>query len=271
MSVEKSYSIIFNSNSTISTPLNPETFNNEYAVNLNNLISVPSTATSCKVGIISGNVWNYDANIREFPVLDSNNKFYFKPDAGTAFVEMTIPQGYYGLSDLNTQIAIQLQLLGYDNDLFSLTGDSATQKVIINFSKAGTQIDFIQPNTIKNIVGFDSRLSPPALSTAGQIDVGDSVAQFNSVNSFLISCNALVGQGLPVNTVGRSILASIPVTSPPNSLVNYNPNQVAWIENSDLIGNPRSDIQFSLLNELLEPVFVLDDFSFTVTIKWTEN
>lgn len=261
--IEEVTTIIFNSNASISTPLNPTTFNNEYAITLNNAISVPVEAKNCYVGLIAANVWNFDTNIRE-----PNNKFYFTPNLIDPLEQLTIPPGYYGLSDLNSQISIQLQLAGFPGDLFNLQGDAATQKVIIQFSTADTQIDFTLTDTIREIVGFDSRLSPLAPSTVDELDVSDNIAQFNSVNEFLISCPALVDDGIPINVIGNGILGSIAVTSPPNSLIVYNPNQVKYVSVPGLIGNKRSEIQFTLLNELLEDVTVLDPFTFTVRIRW---
>ena len=263
--VQKEYSIIFNSNDSIATPLNPTTFNNEYTITLNNGIGVPASARTCSVGLIGAKVWNYDQNIRA-----PNNKFYFKPDAGSPFVFITIPAGYYGLSELSSQIALQLQLAGYPSDLFNFQGDSATQRVVITFNYAGTQIDFNPDDSIRTILGFDPRLSPPALSTVGQPDVSDGIAIFNSVNTFLISCPALCDDGININSIGASILGEVDVTAPPNNLISFQPNQVAWIDVPGLIGSNRSDITFKLLNEIASDVFVLDPFSFSVTIRWWE-
>ena len=266
-SVEKSYSLILNSNPSIATALNPTTFNNEYSITLNNAVAIPPHATSCKVGLVSANIWNYDKNISA----STGNKLYYIPNAIDGQQVLTIPDGYYGLSDLNNQISLQLQIAGYPADLFSFVGDASTQTVVITFNYDNTQINFSPSDSLRIILGFNARNSPTAgLSTAGEIDVGDNIAQFNSVNSFLISCPALVDDGININSLGRSIIGKVDITSQPNSLINYSPNQVLWIEVPNLVGNTRSEIKFSLLNELLQPVSVLDPFSFAVTIKWTE-
>ena len=264
--VEKSYSLILNSNPSIATALNPTTYNNEYSITLNNAITVPPYAKSCQVGLVSANIWNYDLNISA----TTGNLLYYIPNAIDGQQVLTIPDGYYGLADLNNQISLQLQIAGYPSDLFSLVGDAATQRVVITFNYANTQINFVPADSIRFIVGFDARNSPAGLSVAGSIDIGDSIAQFNSINAFLISCSALCDDGININSLGRSIIGSVDILSSPNSLINYSPNQVLWIETPNLIGTIRSEIEFTLLNELLQPVTVLDPFQFAVTIKWTE-
>ena len=265
--VQKSYSITFNS--AIATPLNASTFNNKYQVTLINGLGVPKKARSCEVALVQAQVWNYDANVRA-PI----NRIYYKPNAVDPETFLTIPNGYYGLDEMNSQIRLQLQLGGENPDIFSLAGDSATQKIIVNFGADGVYLNFNPADSLKNILGFDSRYSPatapgtPAVN--GGLDVADNVAAFNSVNAFLIECGSIVNDGININAIGTSIVGQVPITAPPNSLISYSPNQTVWVDCEHLIGANRSDIQFTLKNELLQDVSVLDAFNWTVTIRWTE-
>ena len=265
--VQKSYSITFNS--ALATPLNPDGFNNRYKVTLNNGIGVPLNARSCEVALVGANIWNYDANIKP-----PNNKLYYKPNAIDAEKFITIPAGYYGLNELNSQIRLQLQLAGDDTTIFQFAGDTATQKVFVTYGVAGAYLNFNPVDSLKGILGFNSRYSPatapgvPAI--AGSIDLADNIAQFNSVNQFLIEIGSIVNDGINVNQIGTSIVGQVPIIAPPNSLIAYSPNIAIWVDCPHLIGANRTDIQFTLKNELLGDVSVLDSFSFTLTIRWYE-
>ena len=265
--VTKSYSINFNS--ALATPLDPDGFNNKYKVVLNNGIGVPKNAKSCRVYVAQASVWNFDANVRA-PV----NKIYFKPNAIDPETSIEIPDGYYGLTELNSQIRLQLQLGGHPTDIFSFSGDTATQQIVINFGLDGVYLNFTPDDSIYEILGMNQRYSPitaPATpASAGDIDLGNSVAQFNSVNSFTVVCGSIVNEGVPINAIGTSILGIIPVTSPPNSIITYSPEQAIKIECDHLIGSNQTDIVWELRNELLQDVQVLDPFNFTITVEWEE-
>lgn len=268
--ITKSYSISFNSDpKSGAIALNPGTFNNKYKVLLNNGIGVPENARSCCAFLSSSAIWNFDANVR-----DNNNRIYFKPNAIDAETFITIPQGYYGISELNAQISLQLQLGGFPTNTFFFSGDSATQKVIVNFGIDGTYLNFnpVDAEGLRIVLGFDERYSPATApgvpSAAGGVDVADNVASFNSVNAFLINTN-LVLQGLPTNALGTSTLGIVPIIESPNFLISYSPSVPIKIDCEHLIGGDYTDVTFELTNELLEPVVVLDSFSYTLTIEYT--
>jgi len=265
--VRKSYSITFNSELAIA--LNPDTFNNKFQVTLNNGLGVPSASKSCEVALVQAQVWNYDSNIRP-----PNNKLYYKPNAIDPATSITIPEGYYGVDELNSQIKIQLQLNGDETDTFSFTGDVATQKIVAHFGYDGVYLDFTQPDTLREILGFNSRYSPATApgvpASTGDIDLADNVAAFNSVNAFLIECGGIVNDGININQIGTSIVGQVPITAGPNSLISFSPEQAIWIDCEHLIGANRTDIQFTLKNELLQDVTVLDAFNWTITIRWSE-
>jgi len=265
--VTKSYSITFNS--ALASPLDASGDNNSYQVNLDQGIGVPLNAKSCEVALVAAQVWNYDANIEP-----PNNVIHYKPNAIDPEVSITIPEGYYGVDELNSQVRLQLNLAGQPTDLFSFTGDVATQKIIVNFGLDGVYLNFNPIDSIRGILGFNARYSPATApgvpATAGSVDLADNVAAFNSVNAFLIECGSIVNDGININQIGTSIVGQIPITASPNSLISYSPEQAIWIDSEHLIGANRTDIRFTLKNELLQNVKVLDAFNFTLSIRWTE-
>lgn len=262
--IEKSYSITFNS--ALAIPLNADTFNNQYKVTLFNGLGVPSNAKTCSVACVAASVWNYDQNISE-----PNNKIYFSYEGGGPQT-IAISPGYYSIDDLNAQVRLQLNLGGYPTDLFSFSADNATQKVIVNFNAADMYLDFTPLDSIWEILGSDNTYIPttaPGIpAQIGDVFLMSNVAAFNSVNQFLIECGSICNDGLPTNQIGTSVIAQIGITAAPNSLINYDPSQAIYIDTPHLIGSNRSDIVFSLKNEKLEDVFVIDSYSWTITIKW---
>ena len=266
MTTTKSYSISFSS--ALATPLDPNGFNNTYQTTLNQGLGVPANSKSCEVALVAAQIKNFDQNIRA-PI----NKIYFKPNAIDPETSMVIPSGYYGLNELNQQVRLQLQVLGMPTDLFQFSGDTATQIAFVTYGLAGVYLNFNPADSIKEILGVDSRYSPitaPGVpATLGSVDIFDSIAQFDSVNAFLIICNSIAENGIPINALGTSVLGSVPVDVAPNNLISYSPEQAIWINAPHFIGSSRTDIRFSLVNELLEDVAVIEPFNFVVTIKWT--
>jgi hypothetical protein len=272
--VSRSYSITFNSQ--LAEALDSDGFNNKYSQRLNAGLGAPSHAKTCKVGMISAQVWNFTQNIRS-PV----NKIYFAYTVSAVPVSLTsisIPSGYYGISELNQQIEIQLQLGGHPTNLFSFSGDSATQKIIANFNGDLTitdiYLDFTSSDSLFNILGIDQRFSPVTApgtpAQPGDIDLFDNVAQFNAVNAFYIQMPSLIREGIPIGVIGSSVIGQVPTIARPNSLISYSPENIIWIDAEHLIGANITDIFFEITNELLESVVVLDPFNITITIEWSE-
>ena len=261
--VKQTYSILFNSDPAVAEPLNPLTFNNRYNVVLNDGIGVPKHAKGIRVAMTQASYWNFDLNIKE-----GENKIYFEYD-GNPQTSITITPGYYGLEDLKSSISLELNLAGEPTDLFTLTADAPSQKVIINFNAVNIRLDFTQPDTLREIIGFDSRLSPSiGFAQAGEVDLGDNIAKFNSFNLILISMPTLLKQGIPVNAVGKAILGSIPISSKPNSLITYSPSYPIWSDANHLAGSNITNIIFESTNENLQPLHVVDSYSFILSIEY---
>lgn len=261
--VKQTYSILFNSDPAVAEPLNPLTFNNRYNVVLNDGIGVPKHAKGIRVAMTQSSYWNFDLNIKE-----GENKIYFEYD-GNPQTSITITPGYYGLEDLKSSISLELNLAGEPTDLFTLTADAPSQKVIINFNAINIRLDFTQPDTLREIIGFDSRLSPTiGFAQAGEVDLGDNIAKFNSFNLILISMPTLLKQGIPVNAVGKAILGSIPITAKPNSLITYSPSYPIWSDANHLAGSNITNIIFESTNENLQPLYVVDSYSFILSIEY---
>ena len=258
MVVEKSFNIIFST-------VNADSVNddmNEFKVNLYNGISVPKQAKSAQVALYSARVWNSSPNI----VPDVNDKLYITYQATPYVIE--VPQGLYSDSLLAQTLSLLFEQESLPIDLISFIADIATQKILIRYNYADTQIDFTPADTFRDILGFDARLSPPTPSTLGELDSADNEAGFNTVNSFLITAENLVRDGIPIGATAINILAEVPIIAPPNSLINYEPNNLTFIQSDHLIGSQIFDFTFRILNEKAQPIKMIEDWSFSVVVRY---
>ena len=250
--ITKQFSIIFGSATADYVSPNMDKFQ----VTLNNPIAVPKEANSCDVALYGANIWNSSPNI----VTGVNDVFSYIINGVPASV--IIPEGLYSLSDYSQTIN---QLIGNTTD-FIFTGNSATQKVTIETDN-NRQIDFTQPFSQRDILGFNSQVVPPLNTPLDFTTIAPNIANFNNVNAFLVTMD-LLNDGLPVNAISGSILAQVPIIAPPNSLIYYEPASPIFIQTDQIIGKTISQINFGLTNELLNPIKVREDWAITVSIRY---
>ena len=237
-----------------------------FRVNLNNPIQIPKNALSCELSVIQANVWNDSNNISaQF----NNNIFNFTTNHSGAPVNynFVLPDGLYSLSGLNAYLSTQFTNLGLPSNLITISGDESTQKTILTFLVASDQVDFTVPNSVREVLGFDSRLSPLVPQPAGYNDFSDNSAEFNRTNSYLIECD-ITQEGIPVNNFNQGIVASVPINVSPGSQITYEPRNPLVIDASDLIGNTRQVLNVRLLNQSLELATTNEIYSFVTRIVY---
>jgi hypothetical protein len=239
----------------------------KFSVILSSALQVPSSAVYCYLSVTQASIWNTSPNIS---AAFGNNKFEFTTtNAGNPGTHnITIPDGLYSVSALNGFLSTTLVNLLLPNNLISLTGDSATGKSILTYLEAGDSTDFTITDSVREVLGFDSRISPLAPQAAGFSDFGDNIAEFNRVNSYIIASN-VISNGIPLNGGGRGIIASVPINVNPGSQISYQPQSPIAINASELIGNSKLNIDFELLDQELRPTpTASEDWSFVVSIKY---
>jgi hypothetical protein len=261
--VKKQICYTFSSN-TATGAQNIQNNGASFSVALNSPIYVPNGTVDCTVEVLQAAVWNTSPNIAaDF----GNNKLTFS--YAESVYNFTIPDGLYGVKDLNTNISRLLANAGLPSNLFLLSGDDSTQKTIITYTVSGVIIDFNVANSIRTVLGFNARLSPGEnSSTAGQNDTSDNTAVFNRINSFFIR-SSMVNNGLPLNNVGSGIIAAIPITAKPGSQINYAPTIPIPVDASNLIGTTLQFISFDLLDQDLRFVNTVGEYySVTLAIRY---
>lgn len=224
-----------------------------FTVSLDNELKLPETAAVATVKVDSATIWYNTPNI----TTGENDKLYLD-DNGTPYV-VSIPTGLYSITDLNNAIDRELVNLGATSGLLTLVGDSSTQKSIIQFNKIGLQIDFTQTDTFRELLGFNSRLSPLAPSTIdGQTDTGDNVAAFNQVEYYLIHSD-IISKGFTLGNYSSDIIAQVLIDVSPGRQIVYNPLNPDIITANELIKNPRASLTFRLTDQLDRPVNTLGE------------
>ena len=215
----------------------------QFTVVLDQPICLPQAAMAATLSVTQASIWNNSFNIS---TSFGNDKIRIV--TGESVLDLTIPDGLYSLSGLNSYLATQFVNLSLPSNLILISGDDATQKSIITFLNDGDSVDFTQVNSVRNILGFNSRVVISAL--AGFSEFSDEPANFNRVNSYLILSN-LVSQGIPVNSIGQGIICQVPITVPPGSQINYQPYNPIQVDASELVGMGKNVFSFSLVDQNL--------------------
>ena len=262
--IEKRYNYIFNSNSgALLKPPNKALFN----VSFTTTINLPADASSIQVGLHSANIVNSVDNI----TADLYNSITFIIDG--VIQTITLPPGSYSACDIQKAINAGLET-AYPSiqppPTITLLANDATQTLSIRFNFVGGQIDWSE-STIGFILGFDNTDTQPTNpSVDGEVIQADSSAKLNwAITNFLIICNELVGDGLPLNNIGLGIVGAVPILAEAGSLIAYEAINPLWIQCDNLVGQNISSLTFELTNERGELIDMKEDFNFVVVIRIT--
>lgn len=214
-----------------------------FTVFLDNELKIPSTAVMTTIEVDNATIWYNTPNI-----VQGVNDTLYVDDNGTPYV-VVIETGLYSIDALNDAINREIVNLGGDSNLIKLIGDESINKSIIQYNKVGVQIDFTQSNTFREILGFNSRLSPLAPSSIiGETDTGDNVAAFNQVEYYLIHSD-IISKGFTLDNYESDVIARVLIDKTPGKQLLYNPDNPDKITANDLIKNPRSQLTFTLTDQ----------------------
>jgi len=92
----------------------------------------------------------------------SNNNFTYSPDNGQSWHTILIPEGSYEIRDINAYVQRNMKIKNhYDFDngesYITITANNNTLKSILDI-KHDYKVDFITPNSIRSVLGFDRRV-----------------------------------------------------------------------------------------------------------------
>jgi hypothetical protein len=243
MLVEHQQSYIFSSDSSLGA-VNVSNDGSTFTINLNTPLAIPKEAIGATTELIGASIWYNTANISA--ALGNNQFRYIVSGTPESFV---IDDGLYSLSALNAVIERELVNAGYASDLIVLSGDDATQFSVFTFGAIGVQVDMLLADTPYVILGFDNRLVPLLPSTVvGQSELGDRVASFNVVESYLVH-SSMVASGVPVNGNGANILSDVPIDVGVGRQIVFSPRNPRRTTVNELVGHPVGSFRFWLTSQ----------------------
>lgn len=236
-----------------------------FAISLNNPISIPRGTVNCKIGIHDAQIWYVNPNIS---ILLTNNTFTFTTSVAPAGTyTITFADGLYSLDALKATLSNQIVNLGLPPNLFILSGDDSTQRIIVTILTNGDSLNFTTINSVRTLLGFASGIytAPSAMYNL----YGTMSAKFNSDSSYLITSD-IVPEGIPVNNQSNGVLINVPIKNVvPGSQIVYEPTNIVWSNGNTLIGNSKQFLRFKLTNQNLVPVNTVNElWQFTMIIKY---
>lgn len=240
-----------------------------FEIQLEDALRIPQGAINVTVDVEEATVWWVVPNI----ITGKNDKLYITaPNVANVLTPYiaTIPQGLYDLSGLNQAINRELQNQGAKIDpapAINLSPDDATQRVELTLNYVGSSVDFTQPDTFREILGFNSQVIGPTV-IAPFSTIADTTAAFNQVNYFLIHSD-LTNLGIRFNNTYNQTITQVLIDVPPGSQIVSRPFNPARINAPELEGSNRTNIRFWLTDDKNRPVNTNGEF-FTcrVAIKY---
>jgi hypothetical protein len=241
--LEKQVSYYFNSAESAGA-VKIGTLGNIFEIQLNNPIQIPRDAIECTLEVPESSIWNTSPNIS---AEIGNNLLTFTQ--GATPYSITIPDGLYGVEDLNSTFRIFFQDNGLNDDQFIFTGNDSTQSVILSFNYLATTITF-GAGTCYDVLGWNlNDFLGTSIAPLPDNFSAPNVAAFNRVVSYFIK-TSLISAGIPQNVNATGIIARIPIDVAVGSLINYAPRNPVRCDASELIGNSRQSFIFRLVDQL---------------------
>ena len=97
-----------------------------------------------------------------------NNKFQYSPDGGANYFAIFLPEGNYGIDNINTEIKRLINANGHDGDNISIVGNFTTLKVDITLSN-NYFVDMGLSDGLNKILGFSSQVITLQGTTSGDL------------------------------------------------------------------------------------------------------
>lgn len=262
--INKTWSAFFNSD-PLSGSTNLSADGTQFSVTLNNPLRIPASCVSCKMGVVNASIWNTSPNI----AAAYNNNIFAYTIALTPY-SITIPDGLYSLSQLQSYLNSQFVERGQQSNQFLFIPNAPTSQVYIQYLNNTYGLNFTG-NTVGKILGFPLGVYPYSSTVGGILQPpAGYIAKFNRNNTYLVRTN-FVNSGIPINSNAQGIIASIPIPSDSiNNLIAYQPNQISWFDCSELISTAKSNFYFILSNEDLQPTPTNgESWNITVLIEYS--
>jgi hypothetical protein len=220
---------------------------------------IPVEAKNITTKVISSIVWNRFNNIS---VLKKNNIFRISTDS-TTYETLTLKDGQYSITDLQTSIDNGLFLLGIPKGTIVFTADFSSNYVSI-LMPSTYRIDFLDSaNSFGKMIGFNSQVLT-SISTTFPI-ISDNEGDLTPLSNIKINCE--LGQ-LSLNGKYENILAYYSLTSQPNYQDTYRPFNPSTADSERLKGTKLTNLTMTIMNEKNEELEMHDNWAVTCLIEY---
>jgi hypothetical protein len=229
--------------------INRSTDGSYFEIQLQDGLQLPAEALNVNIAVEEATIWWVVPNI----ISGENDTMYITGPDTLDVVQnyvVVIPQGLYDLSGINQAILRDLENQGAKIDpdpLITLTPDEPTQKVEMRFDYTTVSVDFTQPNTPRDILGFNPQVLGPYVGAPVNI-LADNIAQFNQVNYFLIHSD-LTNKGIRFNNNYNQTIAQVLIDVSPGSQIVSHPFNPAKINAPELAGAKRTNLRIWLTDD----------------------
>jgi len=139
----------------------------------------------------------------------ANNQFRYSPDAGVNYYNLTIPDGNYGVDDLNTELQTLIVSNGHAADKIVISGDYNSMRVDLEILEVAWRVDFqdANSNNFRNILGFNSAEYSGAVNTIFRAENRANIS--NDIDSVSINCSIVDTGSILLNNRQSSSLYHI--------------------------------------------------------------
>ena len=240
---------------------------NSYTYRLEQTLKLNQNATH-RIYLKSFSAWQNIPNI----YLNQNSNFTYivPPNTGSNTTaapiskSITIPQGAYQISDINSYIQLQMQVGGdwvstanaVNPYYIVISINLPTQQVLIT-CYSSFKVDFTQPNSVNPLLGFNSRV------LAANLNYSDNLVDINPIQNISIYCS--ICTGFYYSGRQSNILYSFPNDTASGYMITESPNPILpCIVNSKNIDS----ITFSFASESGFPLtFQGEEFTIVIVIE----
>jgi len=219
--------------------------NDRFSVQFKNTLTFPPECQNMTIECNQATVWWTVVNIET-----GINDLFQLEVSGDAVYVVTLEAGLYDVSALNNAVNNDLVNQGLAAGLVSIIADNATQKILLSFSTAGLQVEWIAQSFFQ-LVGFNSlQLVPAGGFTVGAFsELAPNIADFSDISSFLLH-TSLVHNGIPLGDTASQALAQILINVRPGSQINFNPFNPIKLNVDHLRGQTINEISVWLTDQL---------------------
>lgn len=222
--------------------------NDRFSVQFKRTIIIPEHAQNMTLECNQANIWWTVLNIE----LGVNDAFRVNQEVPLATFDLTLAPGLYDISGLNSAINSLLINEGLASGVITLTGENSTQKVLLSFTIAGLQVEWVS-NGFFSLVGFTGGQLVPvgigSFTTGAFSELAPNIANFSDISSFLVH-TSLLQTGIPLGDTESQVLANPQINVPPGSLINFNPFNPIQLDVNHLRGQLINEASFWITDQL---------------------